>query len=101
MAKKSVFCIATSDAQALRIVHALKVEGFAASDLSVLFPDREGIRDFGHEAHTKAPEGATAGVVTGGVLGGIAGWLAGIRSLASPRPGPFGCAGPIPAPPGG
>jgi hypothetical protein len=101
MAKKSVFCIATSDAQALRIVHALKVEGFAASDLSVLFPDREGLRDFGHEAHTKAPEGAAAGMLTGGVLGGIAGWLAGVGSLAIPGLGPFIAAGPILATLGG
>jgi hypothetical protein len=32
--------------------------GFSANDISVLLPDKTGTRDFAHEQHTKAPEGA-------------------------------------------
>ncbi|MEO5740601.1 MAG: DUF3341 domain-containing protein [Vicinamibacterales bacterium] len=95
MAKKAVFCIATSEAQTERIARALKASGFSDSDISVLFPDKTGTHDFAHEAHTKAPEGATTGATTGGVLGGGLGWLVGIGSLAIPGVGPFIAAGPI------
>ena len=88
MADKAVFCIATSEAQALRIVEDARVAGFSGNDISVLFPDKQGTRDFAHEKHTKAPEGAAAGATTGGVLGGVAGWLVGIGALAIPGLGP-------------
>jgi hypothetical protein len=67
----------------------------------VLLPDRAGSRDFAHEQHTKAPEGAAAGAVAGGVTVGILGWLVGIGSLAIPGVGPFIAAGPIMAALGG
>jgi hypothetical protein len=95
MAKKSVIGIAKSENQAVRIVEDLRTAGFSGNDISVLFPDKEGTRDFAHEQHTKAPEGATTGAATGGVLGGVLGWLAGIGTLAIPGLGPFIAAGPI------
>jgi len=95
MAKKSVICIAKSESQATRIVEDLRTARFTGNDISVLFPDKEGTRDFAHEQHTKAPEGATTGAVSGGVLGGVLGWLAGIGTLAIPGLGPFIAAGPI------
>lgn len=101
MSKKSVFCIATSESQAINIVNRLKAGGFSNNDISVLFPDKSGTKDFAHEQHTKAPEGAAAGGVTGGVLGGALGWLAGIGALAIPGVGPFIAAGPIMAALGG
>ena len=78
-----------------RAVDALKAAGYRNTDISVLFPVNEGTKDFAHEQHTKAPEGATAGAATGAVLGGTLGWLAGIGSLAIPGLGPFIAAGPI------
>ncbi len=48
----------------------LKAEGFKNSDISVLFPDKEGTKEFAHEKNTKAPEGAATGAGTGAVLGG-------------------------------
>src|SRR5206468_4762230 len=54
-----------------------------------------GTKDFAHEKHTKAPEGATTGAGTGAVVGGALGWLAGIGALAIPGLGPFIAAGPI------
>jgi hypothetical protein len=92
---KAVFCIATSEAQAENIINQLKEAGFAYNDISVLFPDKSGTKDFAHEHHTKAPEGAITGVGAGGALGAALGWLAGIGALAIPGAGPFIAAGPI------
>jgi hypothetical protein len=69
--------------------------------VSVLLPDRAGSRDFAHEHHTKAPEGAATGAVAGGVTAGVLGWLVGIGSLAIPGVGPLIAAGPIMAALGG
>lgn len=97
----AVFCIAQSQMMANSIVSRLRATGFADNDISILFPDRSGTRDFGHEAHSKAPEGATAGAGAGGVVGGTIGLLAGIGVLAIPGVGPFIAAGPIMAALGG
>jgi hypothetical protein len=97
MSKKSVICITNSEAQASVIVDRLRDEGFSSNDISVLFPDKTGTRDFAHEKGTKAPEGAATGAGTGAVLGGALGWLAGIGALAIPGVGPFVAAGPIAA----
>lgn len=76
-------------------VDTLKSAGFRNTDISVLFPENVGSKDFGHEKHTKAPEGAAAGAVPGAVIGGALGWLAGIGALAIPGIGPLIAAGPI------
>src|SRR5450631_830376 len=76
-------------------VDALRAAGFRNSDISALFPESAGTRDFAHEKGTKAPEGATAGAGTGVVLGGAMGWLVGVGALAIPGLGPFIAAGPI------
>src|SRR5436853_5424364 len=76
-------------------VDALLQDGFRSADISVLLPDNVGTKDFAHEKHTKAPEGATTGAGTGAVVGGTLGWLAGIGALAIPGLGPFIAAGPI------
>jgi hypothetical protein len=95
MAKKSVFCIAATAAQADHIVDQLKAADFSNNDISVLFPDKGTTKDFAHEKNTKAPEGAITGVGAGGVVGGALGWIAGIGALAIPGVGPFIAAGPI------
>ena len=98
---KAVFCIATSEFQAESIVNELKIAGFGDNDISVLFPDKTGTKDFAHEQNTKAPEGAVTGASALGVVGGALGWLAGIGALAIPGAGPFIAAGPIMAALGG
>ena len=65
-------------------VDALKNANFRNEDISVLFPDNEGSKEFAHEKNTKAPEGATTGATTGVLAGGALGWLAGIGALAIP-----------------
>lgn len=91
----SILCICNNEPQATRIVNRLKRVGFYTDDISVLFPDKTGTRDFAHEQHTKAPEGAVTGAGAGGVMGGLVGLLAGIGALAIPGLGPFIAAGPI------
>jgi hypothetical protein len=93
--KKAVFCTCATQTQAESIVTKLRAAGFVDNDISVLFPDKRGTRDFAHENNTKAPEGAVAGAGTGGLLGGTLGLLAGIGALAIPGLGPFIAAGPI------
>ena len=92
---KAVFCLAKTEAQATTIVEQLKAANFSTNDISALLPDKTGTRDFAHEQHTKAPEGAATGAGTGGVVGGALGWLVGIGALAIPGLGPFIAAGPI------
>ena len=92
---KSVFCIATTQGQAERIITRLQSQGFADSEISVLLPDSAGTGDFGHVKSTKASEGIAVGATTGGVAGGALGLLAGIGALAIPGVGPFIAAGPI------
>ena len=91
----TVFCLAANDTQASRLVEDLKATHFEANDISVLYHDKRGTRDFAHEHHTKAPEGVTVGVTTGGVTGAAIGLLAGVGMLAIPGLGPFIAAGPI------
>lgn len=91
----SVFAIFQSRSAVDSTVDALKNAGFRNSDISVLFPDKDGTREFAHEKATKAPEGATTGGTSGAVIGGTLGWLAGIGSLAIPGVGPLIAAGPI------
>jgi hypothetical protein len=76
-------------------VEHLQSAGFRATDISVLFPDNQGTKDFAHEKNTKAPEGAASGVVAGGITGGVLGLLTGLGALAIPGLGPLIAAGPI------
>jgi hypothetical protein len=95
MSQKAVFGMAPSESQAIVIADRLFELGFRPNDVSVLFPDKQGARNFAHEKHTKAPEGAAAGAGSGGVLGRALGWLVGIGAVAIPGLGPFIAAGPL------
>ena len=91
----AVFGIYPTYAAVEGAVDALRAAGFRNTDISVLFPENAGTKDFAHEKGTKAPEGATTGAGTGAVVGGALGWLAGIGALAIPGVGPFIAAGPV------
>jgi len=97
MASKNiaVFGIYANQPAVEAAVDTLRNAGFRNTDISVLFPDNHGTKDFAIQKETKAPEGAAAGGVTGGVIGGALGWLAGIGALAIPGIGPIIAAGPI------
>ena len=93
--KTAAFGIYTTRAAVENAVDALKAGGYRNTDISVLFPENVGTKDFAHEKNTKAPEGATVGAGGGAVIGGALGWLVGIGALAIPGLGPFIAAGPI------
>ncbi len=91
----AVLGLAKSYDQTVRVVDDLKILGFSKDEISLLYPDKGGIRDLGHENSTKAPEGIALGAGTGGLIGGALGWLAGIGVITIPGIGPFIAAGPI------
>ena len=91
----AVFGIYPTQGSVESSVDALKTAGFRNTDISVLFPENVGSKDFAVQKGTKAPEGASTGAGTGAVLGGGLGWLVGIGALAIPGLGPFIAAGPI------
>ena len=91
----TVFGIYPSYATVEAGVDTLKNAGFRNTDISVLFPENAGSKDFAHEKDTKAPEGAVVGGGSGAVVGGVLGWIAGIGALAIPGVGPLIAAGPI------
>jgi hypothetical protein len=91
----AAFALFPDRASLERAVTLLRGAGFRNSDVSMLMQDTPGTKDLAHEAHTKAPEGATAGAAAGAVVGGVLGWLIGIGALAIPGIGPFIAAGPI------
>ncbi|MEP6715060.1 MAG: DUF3341 domain-containing protein [Terriglobia bacterium] len=91
----AVFGIYPTRQAAEECVDALRRAGFRNTDISALFPDNAGTKDFAHEKNTKAPEGATTGAASGALMGGVLGWLVGIGALAIPGVGPLIAAGPI------
>ncbi len=91
----AVFGIYKTKTDVENAVEKMRVAGFRNTDISVLFSDNKGTKDFAHEKNTKAPEGATTGATSGAAIGGALGWLAGIGALAIPGVGPLIAAGPI------
>jgi hypothetical protein len=91
----AAFGLYTDRIQVEQGIATLLAARFRNEDISVLFPDNEGTKDFAHEKSTKAPEGAAAGGGAGGAIGGTLGILVGIGALAIPGLGPFIAAGPI------
>jgi hypothetical protein len=91
----AVFGIYRDRTHVEQAVDTLVSSGFRPEDISVLLPENIGTKDFAHEKHTKAPEGATAGAGTGAVLGGAFGALVSVGALAIPGLGPFIAAGPL------
>jgi hypothetical protein len=93
--KTAAFGIYHNRSQAEHAVDKLVGTGFHAADISVLYSESQGTKDFAHKKSTKAPEGAAAGATTGAVAGGALGLLAGLGAIAIPGVGPLIAAGPI------
>ena len=91
----AVFGIFRNETQLDAALVALQDSRFRNDDISVMFPDKSSTKEFAHEKHTKAPEGAAAGAGAGAAVGGTLGWLVGIGALVIPGLGPFIAAGPI------
>ena len=73
----AAFGIYHTRAAAEEAVAALRHAGFRNTDISALFPDNAGTKDFALEKNTKAPEGTAAGATSGAVAGGVIGFTAG------------------------
>ncbi len=95
MSNKAVFGLYSRRQQVENAVDELKAQGFRNTDISVLFSENVGTKDFAHEKGTKAPEGVTTGATSGAIVGGALGWLAGIGAIVIPGIGPLIAAGPI------
>jgi hypothetical protein len=95
MRNRAVFGIFRNGAHVDAGVSSLIEAGFPREDISVLMAENVGTKDFAHEKHSKAPEGATAGAAAGAVIGGTLGLLAGVGALPIPALGMFVVAGPI------
>ncbi len=95
MANTAVYGLYKNRSGVEEAVESLKRSGFRNTDISVLFPENQGSKDFAVDKSTKAPEGAVMGAGSGAFVGGALGWLAGIGLLAIPGIGPFVAAGPV------
>jgi hypothetical protein len=91
----AVFGIYSTQESVVNVVDVLRSAGFRTEDISVLYSENLGSKDFAHEKATKAPEGAATGGGAGAVIGGTLGVLLGIGLLTIPGLGPFLAAGPI------
>lgn len=91
----AVFGIYPSRLEVEEAVDRLRRAGFRGTDISALFQDNLGTKDFAHEKATKTPEGFSIGVIVGAIAGGVLGWLTGAGSLTIPRLAIFSAAGPI------
>jgi hypothetical protein len=95
MSNTAVYGLYKDRASIEEAVNALMSGGFRNTDISVLFPENQGSKDFAIDRSSKAPEGAVTGGGSGAIIGGALGWLAGIGLLVIPGLGPFLAAGPV------
>jgi len=91
----AVFGIYPSRLEVEEAVDRLRRAGFRGADISALFQDNQGTKDFAHEKNTKAPEGLTTGAIVGVIIGGVLGWLTGAGSLTGPGLVALTAAGPL------
>jgi hypothetical protein len=97
----AAYGIFADEATAKDAVEALKASGFRANDISLMRPDNLGTKDFAHEKHTKAPEGAATGGTVAGVAASLLGYMVGTGAMSVPGLEPLAAAGPVMAALGG
>jgi hypothetical protein len=76
-------------------VNVLQKAGYRATDISVLSSDNPGSKDFGHEKHNKALQGAATGAAVGAVVGAALAWLISTQTVTIAGLGPLVAAGPV------
>jgi hypothetical protein len=79
----------TTVSDAIDVLHKA---GYRATDISVLSSDNQGSKDFGHEKHSQAPQGAATGAAVGAVVGAALAWLVTTQTVAIPILAPFAAA---------
>lgn len=91
----SVFGVYQDRPSVEEAMDTLYAAGFRRADVSALFQENHGTKDFAHQKSTKAPEGAVIGGIVGGIIGAVVGWLTSAGLLAIPDLGLLVAAGPI------
>jgi hypothetical protein len=76
-------------------VNVLQKAGYRAADISVLSSGNQGSKDFAHEKHTKALEGAAIGAAAGAVIGAALAFIVSIQTVSTTALGPMAAAGPF------
>ena len=90
--KESVYCSVATHEQLNTLLEAIKADGIAPDDVSVILADKPGVWDSGIG---RAPEGSVIGIGAGSALGGGFGWLAAIGAVMTAVAGPFRALGPV------
>jgi hypothetical protein len=75
-------------------VNVLLKAGYRATDISVLSSDNQGSKDFAHEKHNKALEGAAMGAAAGAVVGALLAWVVSTQTVTIAGLGALVAAGP-------
>jgi hypothetical protein len=82
----------TTVSDAIKVLHKA---GYRTTDVSVLASDNQGSKDFAHEKHTRARQGAAIGAAAGGVAGAALAWFASTQTSTIPVLGALAAAGPV------
>jgi hypothetical protein len=82
----------TTVSDAVSILHKA---GYRTTDISVLASDNQGSKDFAHEKHSRAPQGAAIGAAVGAVAGSALAWFISIQTVAIAGLGALTAAGPV------
>jgi hypothetical protein len=75
--------------------NVLRKAGYRTTDISVLASDNQGSKDFAHEKHTKALDGAAMGAAAGAAVGAVLAWLVSVQLVPVTVLGPLVTAGPV------
>jgi len=82
----------TTVSDAINVLHKT---GYRETDISVLSSDNQGSKDFAHDPHTRALEGAAVGAGAGAVIGAALAWFVSIQTVSIPGFGPLVAVGPV------
>jgi hypothetical protein len=82
----------TTVSDAINVLHKT---GYRATDISVLSSDNPGSKDFAHERHSRALEGAAVGAGAGAVIGAALAWFVSVQTVSIPGFGPLVAVGPV------
>ena len=82
----------TTVSDAIGVLHKA---GYRATDISVLSSENQGSKDFAHEKHSKAAQGAASGAVLGALVGGALACLASLQIVSVRGLEPLVVAGPL------
>ena len=82
----------TTVSDAINVLHKT---GYRATDNSVLSSDNPGSKDFAHERHSRALEGAAVGAGAGAVIGAALAWFVSVQTVSIPGFGPLVAVGPV------